>query len=187
MPDGGRYGLVYCQDQTAFYMIGGGSPATAYTSEVFRYNPATNSWGTGALSTGQVTPQRLGAAAIIVPNTSSAVIYTLNEAGGGGPVQGMQAVQASSGLLANTYNNPTPASTAGLAARFARTTRGPVRGAGAHGQRPGGQLPRGAGVVNSAKLLARLQQFLCLSGRLARLRGKHQERAGGDGSSAFTV
>jgi N-acetylneuraminic acid mutarotase len=115
LPDGGRYGMAYCQDQTAFYMIGGGSPATAFTSEVFRYDPVANSWGTGALSTGQVTPHRLGTAALIAPSTGSAVIYTLNGAASTGPVTAVQAVQASSGALANTYGNPTPASSAGLA------------------------------------------------------------------------
>ena len=115
LPDGGRYGMAYCQDQAAFYMIGGGSPLSAYTSEVFRYDPRTDRWSASALSTGQVTPQRLGTATLVGPNRGASVIYTLNGATGAGPVQAVQAVQAINGALANTYANPTPASSAGVA------------------------------------------------------------------------
>ena len=53
VPDGGRYGMGYCQDQRYFYMVGGGSPVTAYTSDLFRYDPLANTWGSGPLSSGQ--------------------------------------------------------------------------------------------------------------------------------------
>ena len=116
LPDGGRYGMAYCQDQTYLYMMGGGSPATAYTNDLYRYNPATDSWGAGPLSSGQVWQHRLGTAAIIAPNTPNAVIYTLNGATGTGPVLTVQPVRASDGVATGTLPNPTPASTAGLAA-----------------------------------------------------------------------
>jgi hypothetical protein len=44
--------------KATFYMVGGGSPRSAYSSELFRYDPQTNSWGGGPLSTGQVAPHR---------------------------------------------------------------------------------------------------------------------------------
>ena len=116
LPDGGRYGMAYCQDQTYLYMMGGGSPATAYTNDLYRYNPAADSWGAGPLSSGQVWQHRLGTAAIIAPNTPNAVIYTLNGATGTGPVLTVQPVRASDGVATGTPPNPTPASTAGLAA-----------------------------------------------------------------------
>lgn len=114
MPDGGRYGMGYCQDQAAFYTVGGGSPASAYTSTVFRYAPATNTWGPGVFSTGQVTPQRFGTAAIITPNTSTSLLYTLNAGTPTTPTT-MQSVRVSDGLLASDLPNPTPAASAGVA------------------------------------------------------------------------
>ncbi|HEX8657944.1 MAG TPA: kelch repeat-containing protein, partial [Hymenobacter sp.] len=113
LPDGGRYGMAYCQDQTAFYMIGGGSPATAYNNDVYRYDPVANSWA--PLSSGQVTPQRLGTAAIITPNTGTSLIYTLNSATGTGPVATMQALRTSDGAFSANLSNPTPAASAGVA------------------------------------------------------------------------
>ena len=43
LPNGGRYGMGYCQEQRYFYMVGGGSPLTTYTRELFRYDTQTNS------------------------------------------------------------------------------------------------------------------------------------------------
>jgi hypothetical protein len=114
LPDGGRYGMAFCQDQSAFYMLGGGSPAAAFTADVFRYDVATNSWGAGPIGSGQITPQRFGTAAIIAPNTSPGLIYALNAAGPSGPVTAVQSLRPD-GASAGSSTNPTPSSTAGLA------------------------------------------------------------------------
>lgn len=120
LPDGGRYGMSYCQDQNALYMVGGGSPAAAYTADVFRYTLATNSWGPGPLSVGQVSPQRFGTAAILAPNTSTSLLYTLNGSMANGalpatPVPTMQSLRVSDGVSAGNLPNPTPAASAGAA------------------------------------------------------------------------
>ncbi|WP_310394488.1 kelch repeat-containing protein [Hymenobacter sp.] len=117
MPDGGRYGAGYCQDQNFFYSVGGGSPATAFTGDVFRYDPAANSWGAGPFSRGQVSPQRFGTAAILAPNTSTSLLFVLNGAASTGPVAIAtgQNVRASDGVAAGSFGNPTPASSAGTA------------------------------------------------------------------------
>lgn len=115
LPDGGRYGMGYCQDPNYFYMVGGGSPPTAYTSTVFRFDPTTNSWGSGALSSGQFTAHRLGTAAIVPPYTGNNMIYVLNAGTLTGPLVNMPMVQASNGQLATVYGNPTPATSAGAA------------------------------------------------------------------------
>jgi hypothetical protein len=107
--------MAYCQDQTAFYMIGGGSPAAAFNTDVYRYDPLANSWGSAPLSSGQVPPQRFGTAAIITPNTSTSLIYTLNSATGPGPVATVQALRTSDGTLSADLSNPTPAASAGVA------------------------------------------------------------------------
>ncbi|MDB5234949.1 MAG: hypothetical protein JWR44_1942 [Hymenobacter sp.] len=115
MPDGGRYGMAYCQDQTYLYSIGGGSLLSAFTSDVYRYDPAANSWGVAPLSTGQIAPQRFGTAAIIPPATSTSLIYTLNAASTTAPVPTLQSLRVSDGVLAGSLNNPLPAASAALA------------------------------------------------------------------------
>ncbi|MBF9239235.1 T9SS type A sorting domain-containing protein [Hymenobacter sp. BT683] len=112
--DGGRYGMAYCQDQTAFYMVGGGSLTAPLTADVFRYDIAANSWGTAPISSGQVAAQRFGTAAIIAPNTSASLIYTLNAATLAAPVASVQSLRVD-GTSAGNFSNPTPASTAGVA------------------------------------------------------------------------
>jgi N-acetylneuraminic acid mutarotase len=111
MPDGGRFGMAYCQDQNFFYSIGGGSLTTSHTSEVFRYNPATNSWST--LSAGQVPPHRLGTAAVLpAPGGAANQIYVLNGAiPPTGSLPTMPILQASDGVLVRNESNPTPTST----------------------------------------------------------------------------
>ncbi|WP_400192349.1 kelch repeat-containing protein [Hymenobacter sp. B81] len=115
LPDGGRYAMAYCQDQTYFYMVGGGSPQTAFTSEVFRYDPAANSWGATPLSTGQVPEHRLAKAVLLNPGTGSARLYVLNGATIAGPMPAMFSLLPGNGTLASTFSNDVPANQAGLA------------------------------------------------------------------------
>ncbi|GAA4383409.1 hypothetical protein GCM10023186_24510 [Hymenobacter koreensis] len=115
VPDGGRYGMGYCQDPNALYMIGGGSTVAPYTSEVYRFDLATGSWGSGPLSTGQVTPHRFGTAVIIPPYTSNNLIYVLNAATNAGPLATLPVLQTSNGQASTALANATPSSTAALA------------------------------------------------------------------------
>lgn len=112
LPDGGRYGMGYCQDQNSFYMVGGGSPAATYNSSVFRYSVANNTWTPAPTGT-NVTPQRWTAAAIVDPNPSTGSIYVFNGATPA-PVTTLQILPLSGG--AGIFSpNPTPTSTAGVA------------------------------------------------------------------------
>lgn len=115
LPDGGRYGMSYCQDQNYFYMLAGGSPATAYTSDIFRYDPAANSWGT-TFSTGQISPQRFGTAALFTSASGVSLLGTLNGATATTPVPTLQSVRVSDGVLSLNYANPLPGASAGVAA-----------------------------------------------------------------------
>ncbi|PJJ61027.1 T9SS C-terminal target domain-containing protein [Hymenobacter chitinivorans] len=115
LPDGGRYAMGYCQDQSYFYMVGGGSPATAFTSQVYRYDPAANSWGTGPLSTGQVPDHRLGKAVLLPDGTNPIRLYVLQGATSAGPMTSMSVLNATTGQAIATSTGGTVASNGGTA------------------------------------------------------------------------
>ncbi|GAA4347184.1 hypothetical protein GCM10023185_02070 [Hymenobacter saemangeumensis] len=111
LPDGGRYGMGYSQDQDAFYMAGGGGPASAFNSQIYRYEPSSDSWASGSASA-SLTPQRW--TSLAQPNIS--LIYVLNGVtAAGAPVPDLQTVSTQSGSFGSSFANPSPASSAGVA------------------------------------------------------------------------
>ncbi|MBC8085384.1 MAG: T9SS type A sorting domain-containing protein [Hymenobacter sp.] len=109
-----HYGMGYTNDQQFIYQVGGGSPATALTGDVYRYDLAANTWAVGAA---MVTPQRWSTAAILNPGTAGSLIYVLNGAASvaNSPVQAMETVQAASSLDGPSFANPQSTTTAGSA------------------------------------------------------------------------
>lgn len=107
--------MGYCNDQTAFYMVGGGGPISAFNSEVYRYDPAADMWVSGTASTG-ITPQCWATAALAAPSPGQSFVYLLNGATATGPlVPDVQTVNAFDGSIGPSYANSTPASAAGVA------------------------------------------------------------------------
>ena len=115
LPGGGRYGMGYCQDASAFYMVGGGSPASAYNPDVYRYDPSFNAWGPGGASS-SLTPQRWASMVPAVSAAGGPLLFVLNGATAAGPpVSNMQTVSVATGASGPTYTNPTPSSSGGVA------------------------------------------------------------------------
>ena len=115
LPGGGRYGMGYCQDVDAIYMVGGGGSASAFNADVYRYSLQSNSWQPGSAST-TLTPQRWTSAAVPVLGTAQSYIYVLNGASAAGsPVVNMETVFTSNGTQGPGYANVLPASNAGVA------------------------------------------------------------------------
>ncbi|MBF9142288.1 Kelch repeat-containing protein [Hymenobacter properus] len=115
LPDGGRYGMAYLQDQSTLYMVGGGSPLFAFNATVYRYDISAGTWTTGPTGTG-LTPQRFGSAALGTSASGSRLVYVFNGAtASGGPVPGLQTLDVSTGNSGPGFANPMPASTAGVA------------------------------------------------------------------------
>jgi len=115
LPGGGRYGMGYCQDPDAFYMAGGGGPASAFNADVYRYDLQNNNWAPVPTGNG-FTPQRFGTAALPVPGQSNSLIYLLNGATASAtPMVDVQTVNQQSGAQGPSFANPTPASAAGVA------------------------------------------------------------------------
>ncbi|UOQ52315.1 Kelch repeat-containing protein [Hymenobacter cellulosivorans] len=115
LPDGGRYAMGYCQDQSYFYMVGGGSPLTAFTDQVFRYDPAANSWGSGALSTGQVPQHRLGKAVLLpADGITPARIFVGQATTASGPLSNMPVLNAASGQLIAAPTSGSPTANGGM-------------------------------------------------------------------------
>ena len=115
LPGGGRYGMGYCQDADALYMVGGGGPASAFNADVYRYSVQGNVWGPGAASS-SLTPQRWTSAAVPLPGTPQSFIYVLNGASAAGaPVVNVETVYTSNGNQGPSYANALPASNSGVA------------------------------------------------------------------------
>lgn len=115
LPGGGRYGMGYCNDQTAFYMVGGGGLSSAFNAEVYRYDPVADVWVLGTAST-SLTPQRWSTAAILSSGTGQSFVYSLNGANATGQlVPNVETVNTLNGSAGPNYANATPASAAGVA------------------------------------------------------------------------
>jgi hypothetical protein len=110
-----HYGMGYCNDQQNIYQAGGGNLTAAYTSDVYRYELATNTWTVGAA---MVTPQRLGTAALLPSGSGTSLAYVLNGSGANGlniPVPQLESVLAVSGQSGPSFANPLPTVSAGVA------------------------------------------------------------------------
>lgn len=109
MPGGGRYGMAYCQDASYFYMAGGGSPASAFTSDIYLYVPAVDTWTLGTASSSLV-PRRWGTMAPATNGSGQALLYVLSGATStpNPPVLNMQTVLTSSGNIGPSYTDPAP-------------------------------------------------------------------------------
>ena len=112
LPDGGRYGMGYAQDQMGFYMVGGGSPTSAFNSTLYRFELRVGNW-ISSTANNMLTPQRWTSAVIPYPGGQ---MYVLNGASASGaPVNNMQTVDVQNGATGPSFANSTPASTAGVA------------------------------------------------------------------------
>lgn len=108
-----HYGMGYCNTQTAIYQVGGGSNATAYTGDAYRYSLIGNVWAAG--TTG-LTLQRWTTAAILDPNPSTSLIYVLNgQNSTGAPVPLLESVSVLAGGSGPSTTNPQPTASAGSA------------------------------------------------------------------------
>ena len=116
IPDGGRYGMGYCLDASAFFLMGGGSPSTAFNSSVYAYEPVGGTWVLGSASS-TLTPQRWATMVLAASGSAGTPrLFILNGATAtGAPVPDMQTVNALSGSAGPTFINPTPAVSAGAA------------------------------------------------------------------------
>ena len=116
LPDGGRYGMGYAQEPSAFYMVGGGSPASAFNANVYVYAPGIG-WVPGGASS-SLPPQRWANMVIASNGSGQPLLYVLNGATAmGALVSNMQTVSVNSGNSGPTYTNPVPASSAAATVR----------------------------------------------------------------------
>ncbi|WP_201983247.1 T9SS type A sorting domain-containing protein [Hymenobacter rubidus] len=116
LPSGGRYGMAYCQDASAFYMAGGGSPASSFNQDVYRYEPTLDVWTPG-LAVSFLASQRWATMVPATNGSGQALLYILSGATStlGTPVSNMQTVLTSSGSIGPSYTNPVPAVSAAAA------------------------------------------------------------------------
>ena len=116
LPDGGRYGMGYCQDASFFYMMGGGSPSTAFNSNIYVYIPSGNSWVMGAASSSLVPQRWASLAPAASGSTGTPRLFVLNGANAAGaPITDMQTVSTANGTINPTFSNPLPTSSAAVA------------------------------------------------------------------------
>ena len=107
--------MGYCQGFDSLLHGGGGGPASAFNSDVYRYDIASDSWLPGAASS-SLTPQRFGAAALPISGLSTSLVYVLNGVTAStAPVQNVQTVSEQSGTVGPSFGNSTPAASAGVA------------------------------------------------------------------------